>query len=373
MKMEDVLEQAAVMQNEYLKKYKSDGGRVIGYACIATPVEIVEAAGMLPYRLRALGNNRTEIADAHLSRFNCSFCRSVLQLGLDGTYDFLDGLIETNGCDHIRGMFENWQYVNPSEFFHYVRVPHVMTEDSLEYFTNDLRLWSEALQKHFDVAISEDDLWSAIRQQDRIRAKLKKVTEMRERDEPAFTGTEVMAAFLLGTAMMSTDFEKVLDRLIEQRENHKITDIKARLLLGGSATDEVEFLEMIESQGGHISADNLCYGSRAFWGREAGESGDPYAVLAGMYLENLPCPRMFVEFPYRRDLMISSVERAKTDGVILVHNKFCDVHGVDNVQLRLALEKRGIPVLSLEKEYGATADLGRMKTRVQAFLERIAG
>ena len=36
-----------------------------------------------------------------------------------------------------------------------------------------------------------------------------------------------------------------------------------------------------------------------------------------------------------------------------MHNKFCDVHGVDNVQLRLDLEKRGIRVLQLEKEYGA--------------------
>jgi benzoyl-CoA reductase/2-hydroxyglutaryl-CoA dehydratase subunit BcrC/BadD/HgdB len=54
-----------------------------------------------------------------------------------------------------------------------------------------------------------------------------------------------------------------------------------------------------------------------------------------------------------------------------VHNKFCDLHGVDNVQLRLALEKEDIPVLLIEKEYGAKADIGRLKTRVQAFLERI--
>jgi len=56
---------------------------------------------------------------------------------------------------------------------------------------------------------------------------------------------------------------------------------------------------------------------------------------------------------------------------VLVHNKFCDVHGVDNVGLRIALENKGIPVLQIEKEYGAVADIGRIKTRVQAFLERI--
>ncbi len=34
-------------------------------------------------------------------------------------------------------------------------------------------------------------------------------------------------------------------------------------------------------------------------------------------------------------------------------------------------EKKGIPVLVLEREYDALADAGRIKTRVQAFLERI--
>jgi benzoyl-CoA reductase/2-hydroxyglutaryl-CoA dehydratase subunit BcrC/BadD/HgdB len=37
------------------------------------------------------------------------------------------------------------------------------------------------------------------------------------------------------------------------------------------------------------------------------------------------------------------------------------------------MEKIGIPVLILEKEYSAAADLGRIKTRVQAFMERIGG
>jgi tRNA G18 (ribose-2'-O)-methylase SpoU len=36
-------------------------------------------------------------------------------------------------------------------------------------------------------------------------------------------------------------------------------------------------------------------------------------------------------------------------------------------------EKKGVPVLQLEKEYGAKADIGRLKTRIQAFLERIKG
>lgn len=100
-----ITEQASVIENEYVRGWKGEGRKVIGYACIATPVEVIKAAGLLPYRLTALGNPSTEVADAYLSRFNCGFCRSLLQLGLDGRYDSLDGLIETNGCASGSGRF----------------------------------------------------------------------------------------------------------------------------------------------------------------------------------------------------------------------------------------------------------------------------
>jgi len=372
--MDEIIKQSAVIENEHVKKWKRDGGRVVGYICLATPTEIMDAAGLLPYRVRALGNSQTEMADARLSRFNCSFCRSCLQLGLDGTYDFLDGMIETNGCDHLRGMIENWHYAKPFAFLHYLKVPHLADPSSLKYYEEDLRLYQQAIENHFDLTISEAELWNQIQMEDRVREKLKTIYEMRERAEPAFTGAETLSLFLMATAAPAAVREKLLDQAIAERKDHKIRGYKARLLLGGSATDEVDFIQGIESMGGLVVADTLCYGSRAFWPRlNPAKAGDPLQVLAKTYLEELLCPRMFQDFTRRRDYVLAAVARAKADGVILVHNKFCDVHGVDNVAFRLALEKKGIPVLQLEKEYGASADIGRMKTRVQAFLERIGG
>jgi benzoyl-CoA reductase/2-hydroxyglutaryl-CoA dehydratase subunit BcrC/BadD/HgdB len=36
------------------------------------------------------------------------------------------------------------------------------------------------------------------------------------------------------------------------------------------------------------------------------------------------------------------------------------------------MEKRGVPVLTLESDYG-TSDLGQLKTRVDAFIELLKG
>lgn len=369
--MENLLDLSMSIENEYVKQWKANGGRVVGYACIATPAEILHAAKLLPYRIRALGNSRTEIADAHLSRFNCSFCRSCLQLGLDGTYDFLDGLIETNGCDHLRGMFENWQYVKKSDFFHYLRVPHIVDEDALAYFVEELRRFGTAVADYFEIEITNDALWETIGKHEEIKENLRRLYHLREREKPTVTGAESMKIFLAGTAMTPDDFAESLTGFLDRCETRSGHEYRARLLLAGSATDEVDFVEMIENLGGLIVTDGLCFGARAFWDRTCEQRDDPYQALAEMYLRNLTCPRMFAEFPYRRDLMMAAVKRGRVDGVVLVHNKFCDLHGIENVQLRMALEKAGVPVLTLEKEYGAQADMGRMSTRVQAFLERI--
>lgn len=368
--MDEVKRQSEAVENEHVKKWKEGGGKVLGYACVTTPPEIIDAAGMLPYRIRALGNPNTEIADAHLARFNCSFCRSCLQLGLDGTYDFLDGLIETNGCDHLRGMFENWQYVSPSPFFHYVKVPHQTNDDAMEYYVEELSLFKQAIEQHFGVEITEDALRNAIRKQEDIRDRLRTIYGMREGESPSFTGAEALALFLLASAVPYEDFIELADRAIEERDGTGVSGYRARLMLCGAATDELELIHEIEDVGGLIVTDSLCYGARAFWS-PVRTDGDPVKALADVYLKDMLCPRMYEDFPRRRDFVLDAVEKASADGVVVMNNKFCDVHGVDNVQLRLDLEKRGIPVLQLEKEYGARADIGRIRTRVQAFLERI--
>jgi benzoyl-CoA reductase/2-hydroxyglutaryl-CoA dehydratase subunit BcrC/BadD/HgdB len=77
------------------------------------------------------------------------------------------------------------------------------------------------------------------------------------------------------------------------------------------------------------------------------------------------------EYTRRRGFVKDQIERARVDGVILEHIKFCDVHGTDNALLKEDLQEAGVPVIELERQYGPLADAGRIRTRVQAFLERI--
>jgi len=73
--------------------------------CIYTPEELLHAAGFYPFRI--LGNpGETLQADAYFPPNMCSFTRNCLEGVFDGTYDFLDGFITSNNCDHIRRFYD---------------------------------------------------------------------------------------------------------------------------------------------------------------------------------------------------------------------------------------------------------------------------
>jgi benzoyl-CoA reductase/2-hydroxyglutaryl-CoA dehydratase subunit BcrC/BadD/HgdB len=373
--MDTVQEINRSFENQHVRAFRGSGGKVVGYTCVFTPVELLEAAGVMAYRIRAMGHTETDLADVRLSRFNCRFCRSCLQLGLDGTYDFLDGVVQSNGCDQLRGMYENWQYARAPAFFHYLKAPHLVSTDALDHFTFELGRLQTALETHFEVTITPDKLTDAMDRQRRIRRKLIALDALREQDRPAMTGSEALQVVLAGGSLPAAVYEELLDRLAVDCAHRHVDRSVVRLLLGGAASDEPALFATIEDFGGVVVADTLCFGARSYRPLLADTSTaeDPLRALAETYLGGSRCPRMYDEFEGRLAFVREAVEGARVAGVILVNNKFCDLHGFDNVLLRIRLEEQGVPVLCLEKEYGSPADHGRMRTRVQAFLERIGG
>ncbi|MBM3132872.1 MAG: 2-hydroxyacyl-CoA dehydratase, partial [Chloroflexi bacterium] len=86
---EVISEAANTLANPEIQKWKGNGGRVIGYFCSAMPVEMITAAGMLPFRIRATGSQGTELSDAFFSAINCTFPRHAFNMALKGEFDFL--------------------------------------------------------------------------------------------------------------------------------------------------------------------------------------------------------------------------------------------------------------------------------------------
>jgi len=360
-------------ENRYIRDWKNHGKGVVGYVCTYLPEELLYAADILPVRITGKGVSDTSRADSYLTRVNCSFARCCLEAAFRGIYDFLDGVAWINGCDHIRRCYDNWKARIPSSFMHMLPVPHTLTDEGRQWYREETMTFKDAVEAHFDVSIAPEKLAEAVRTYNETRMLLKKLYDMRVASTPLLTGAEALAIQSAGSMMPKSDFNRLLQSALKDIEARSpSTGGKARLLIAGSEMDDPEFIENVEDMGAIVVSDSLCFGTRYFWDSTK-EDGDAFEALVDRYYYHVPCPRMAGEYPMRQAFIREQVEQANVDGVILVSIKFCDLHGTDNALLKRDLEKHGIATLELERQYGPLADAGRIRTRIQAFLERIGG
>ncbi|MBW2085136.1 MAG: 2-hydroxyacyl-CoA dehydratase [Deltaproteobacteria bacterium] len=369
---EELAEVSEVHQNKYVSDWKDQGKKVVGFVCSYLPEEILYAVDILPYRITGKGVKDTSQADSYLTRVNCTFARCCLELGFSGGFDFLDGVVFINGCDHIRRTFDNWK-AHPSAlpFMYLLPVPHLINPEARQWYKEEVIKLKEEVEKYFHVEVTPEKLAAAVATYNETRSLLKKLYDLRASDETPFSGADVLTILSASAAMPKSEFNKLLSRLLQEAEtSQNESSKKIRLLIAGSLMDDPEFIENVEDLGAIVVSDALCFGAKNFWDL-TDESGDVFESLIDRYFYHAPCPRMAGQYSERLGFVKEQAERARVDGVILEHIKFCDTHGADNALLKMDLEKAGIPTIELERQYGPLADAGRLRTRAQAFLERI--
>jgi benzoyl-CoA reductase/2-hydroxyglutaryl-CoA dehydratase subunit BcrC/BadD/HgdB len=371
-------EAARSLQNAFVQERKKDGGKVVGYSCTFIPEEILHAAGLLPFRLRGIGTMSMSIGDSYFGAVNCSLPKCMLQLAGQGSYRFLDGAIITNGCDSMRRLEECWRKASEDypgtlpEYYKYFAVPHKSVDYSIEFYKEELNGMMETLEQHFKVKISEESLRKSIKLYNEGRSCLQKLDELRQNRDVPISGEDAMAVLIAAHAMPQEQFIGILKDLIEKlKKAPSLSDGKKRLMLMGSASDDMDFIRAIEEAGAIVVADTVCYGSRTY-SVLVDEKSDPVHALSSHYLTHSICPRMLGYYKTRRAYVMDVIRKAKVDGVILQNVRFCDLHGSENGIFERDLEAAGIPCMRLEREYGPLSETGRISMRIDAFMERIS-
>ncbi len=363
-------EAAETIVNPAIQSWKDRGGKVVGYFCSAFPDELVTAAGLLPFRIRATGSRGTDLSDSFFSSVNCSFPRHVFNMALSGHYDFLDGLAMFNSCDNIRRVYDHWIRQMNTPFVHIMSLPRKAEPAQVEWFRDELVNLRALMQQHFGVEITEARLWEAIKLHNQARGLLRKLYDLRKSEKPPITGAEALAVTVASTAMPKQDFVELLHELVDDLAGADgAVNHRARLMILGSILDDPAYIKVIEDQGGLVVTDSLCFGSRLFWKDVPEGTGDPLNALAQYYVADRPsCPRVFGLYEKRIDYITSMVRDFNVDGVILERLAFCDLWGFEQFSIFNDFKESGIPLLMLDREYTLGA-VGQLRTRVQAFLE----
>ncbi len=363
-------EAAETLANPIVQEWKEKGGKVVGYFCTAVPDEIITAAGLLPFRMRATGSTSTEESDAFYSSINCSFPRHCFNSALIGEFKFLDGVICVNSCDHVRRIYDNWKRFVPIDFIEVMSFPRKTGPDQVEWYRQELQMIRDKLAEQFGVQITDDALWKAIKTHNETRRLQKKLYELRKQERPPITGAETLAVMVAGTAMPKEKYNAMLRELLDELSGKEGTGThRARVMIVGGILDDPAYVKVIEDQGGLVVTDSLCFGTRIMWVQVDENASDPISALSQYYVADRPtCPRTYGEHDTRTGYVEDMAREFNVDGIIGERLMFCDSWTVEHYMLSQDLKVDGIPFLKLDREY-VTGGIGQLRTRVQAFLE----
>ena len=361
----------AVMKPDYpcIQEAKEAGTKVIGFFCSYIPLELLDAAGVLPYRIKGISGRDIGPGTTYLSSRICTFCRNALTLALEDDFSFLDGLLGTNTCDPVRRASQNWAIKNPPSFNEFIHVPRVYREENVSRYTAELGRLKSSLENWLGAEIKDGEIRAAIESRNRARAVVRELSRLREHEEPLISGSEMLTVSVAYQQMPVDDFIGAADRLLSERRELKGDSGKVRVLLAGGMLDDPEYVRFIEDQGLDVVADPVCFGLRSY-ADDIDLDKPPLEAISERYMMHFPCARMGESFPLRWERILGAYNDYNADGIIYQRLKFCQLWGVDMHNMAPLCEELEIPLLYLEREYGFFST-GQLKTRLQAFTELI--
>ena len=358
-------------KNTAIKEWQKPGRKVIGYVCIYVPEEIIYAAGVLPFRVSG-DNEELELkkAEAYLYINTCSFARTGFQLAIEGQYDFLEGLVTAETCDGARRLHDVWlRYGNNNCFTHIFYIPRKWTERAHQFYRAQLEELKGKLGEFVGKEVSDEALRHAISVYNRSRELLHRLYEFRKRNNPPITGAETLEVVKAAMRIPREQYNKILERLVNELEHtDRQINKRVRLMILGSILHNSEWIKAIEDLDAVVVTDELCTGTRYFWNMVDTDL-PPMEALARYYLNRPPCAR-FQPYERRFSHIFDMLDQFKVHGVISEIVRYCVPYGHDKPLLKERLEKRDIPVLELDLEYGQ-GGTGQVRTRAEAFVEML--
>jgi len=323
------------------------GGKAIGFLPVYAPRELIEAAGMLPVGVVG-GGDQVEIirGDAYFQSYICQIPRSVIEMGLTGRLDVLDGMIFPAICDVIRNLSGMWKLMFEGKYVHYLDVPH--NHDPAvggRFYEHELRTIARGLAEVSGVEATDERLRAAIAHHDENRKLADELYDLRAAEPhrvPTFEAYVVMRA---GYQLPVEEHNALLREYTDAARASDRPELdNARVLVIGTFCEQppLGLIKTLERSGCYIVDDDLLLGARFVKGA-LGTDGDPWKALVRAWTTQARnTPSRYVADEVKGKYIIDMCKARRAEGVIFCAPSFCDPALLEQPMLQDALEAAGI-------------------------------
>ena len=329
-------------------KERNPGAKAVGYLPVYVPRELIHAAGALPVGIVG-GGDAVEIVkgDAYFQSYLCHLPRSVIELGLDGSLDSLDGMIFPSTCDVIRNLSGMWQVLFPDKYVRYLDVPQNF-DDAIggAFYEREIRSLLSDLERLTGNRVSDSALRSSIAYYDLNRRLVADLYAARSKTPWLVPTSELYVVLRAGNLLPVEEHNEFLERYLAAALASKRRPMDmARVVLRGAFCEQppYELIRTLERTGCYIVDDDWMMVTRWPDG-DVSTGGDPIKDLVRAFLHRSPaCPSIYLAEGRKGDALVESVRRNAAEGVLFAAPSFCDPALLDQPMTQGAAKRAGIP------------------------------
>jgi benzoyl-CoA reductase/2-hydroxyglutaryl-CoA dehydratase subunit BcrC/BadD/HgdB len=359
---------------------KEQGRKVIGSYCVFVPEELILAVDGVSVGLCAGAEFNFDGAEAVLPRNICALIKSAFGFKLGKVCPYVeacDVVVGENTCD---GKKKAYEILSPLvNDLYIIDLPQMKSEAGKALLKQEYVKFAGELEEVSGKKITVESLKKGIEITNAKRESVKRLAQLRKASPAPISGLDALLinqVFFYDDPIRFTDsVNKLCDELEERVKNGIGVFGKdtARIIMSGCpmAVPNWKVPMLVESSNAVIVGEESCVGERgARWFTELGGSTVEKLVenIADRYF-NIDCA-VFTPNPSRVEHVKEMTKALNADGVIHYSLQFCHPYIVESIPAETELEKASIPTLRLETDY-SQEDAGQLKTRIEAFVERV--
>ena len=375
-----VVSEAHGLRIQELVDHKKNGGTVVGGFCVFVPEDIILAAGGIPVGLCAGAEFPIADSDGLIPRNTCPLVRASLGFKMSGTCPYIqssDFIVGETTCDGKKKMYEVLAEHHP---MYIMEVPQKKTDAANDLFYAEVQAFKDRMEQEAGRKITSADLVEATAKLEAKKKALRRLHTARAASPVPISGLD---ALLVSQIAFYDDIDrftaKVFDLADElearvERGEGIFPSSTPRILYAGTPIPlpDWKLHSIVEAAGGVIVGEESCVGSRYYStstpANDGTLDGQVKAISERLLGTHCAC---FTPNDERIDDIIEMARETKADGVIHYSLSFCQTYASEAMKVEKALQKAGIPVISLESDFSAN-DSAQLSTRVQAFVEMLA-
>ena len=360
------------------KVLKEKGGRLAGVFCTYTPLEIFDAANVIPVSLCGMSDETIPAAEINLPKNLCPLIKSSYGYAVSDkcpyTY-FSDIIVGETTCDGKKKMYEMLSELKDTYILHLPQgIDRAYAKDMWKQEIISLK---EKLEEKFGIKITNDDIRIAVKNRNKERQIKIRLFEMNKSIPPKskYLNLHKIVDSLNFSFNRLDDLKSIEETLNEiDREYNKglrpVSEKDKRILITGCPISGVldKTIGEIERNGGIVVVMDNCNGIKSARDMIDENATDIYEEIARRYM-NVACAVMtpnINRFNQLREL----VSEYNVDGVIDVILQSCHPFDVEKYKISKLCKEIDVPYLSIETDYSNT-DVGQLSTRIQAFIEML--